>query len=304
MQLEPTRIFVKVVQQSSFSRAAELLKLPKSSVSRAISHLEHESGTKLLLRTTRSLTLTASGRAFYESCVGPIQALEDARKSLDGQDSIVVGTVRITAPEDFGAYVISPVIGKLAKAHPGLVFELHYTDSILDLVKGGYDLAIRIGKLSPSRLKAKRFGEVVFVAVAAPEYLKQRPAIKKPQDLAAHDCIMFTPRSPAPAWTFRSAGKTARVPIKPRLVVNQMTSLIAMAVQGVGIAFVPMFLCKPELASGRLVRVLADWNGDSMPVSIVSPVGSSSSSRLKLISNQIAETIAELTNLPSSRNGE
>lgn len=291
MELEPTRIFVKVVQQGSFSRAAELLKLPKSSVSRAVSRLEAESGTKLLLRTTRSLTLTAAGRAFYESCVGPIQALEDARKSLAGQDSIVVGTVRLTASEDFGTYVVSPVIGKLAKEHPGLVFELHYTDSVLDLVKGGYDLAIRIGKLNPSRLKAKRFGDIVFVAVAAPEYLQQRPAIKKPHDLSTHDCMMFTPRSPSPSWTFRSAGKIARVPVKPKLVVNQMTSLIAMAVQGVGIAFVPMFLCKKELQSGRLARVLPDWNGDSMPISIVSPVGVSSSSRLKLISDKIAEAI-------------
>ncbi len=291
MGLEPTRIFVKVIQQGSFSRAAELLKLPKSSVSRAISRLEAEAGTKLLLRTTRSLTLTAAGRAFYESCAGAVQALEDARKSLDGQDSIVVGTVRLTAPEDFGVHVVSPVIGKLAKEHPGLVFELHYTDSVVDLVKGGYDLAIRIGKLNPSRLKAKRFGEVVLVAVAAPDYLKRRSAIKKPHDLVAHDCIMFTPRSPSPNWTFRSAGKAVRVPIKPKLVANQMTSLVAMAVQGVGIAIVPMFLCKTELQSGQLVRVLTDWNGDSMPIAIVSPIGSSSSSRLKLISDKLAEAI-------------
>src|SRR6266566_5612916 len=189
MELEPTRIFVKVVQQGSFSRAAELLKLPKSTVSRAVSRLETESGTKLLLRTTRSLTLTASGRAFYESCVGPIHALEDARKSLDGQDSIVVGTIRITAPEDFGTLVVSPAIGKLAKEHTGLVFEMHYTEKFVDLIKDGYDLAVRLGKLSPSRLKVRRFGEVAIIAVAAPEYLKQRPAIKKPQDLAMHDCM-------------------------------------------------------------------------------------------------------------------
>jgi LysR family transcriptional regulator, regulator for bpeEF and oprC len=291
MELEPTRIFVKVVQQGSFSRAAELLRLPKSTVSRAISRLEAESGTKLLLRTTRSLTLTSAGRAFYESCTGPVQALENARKALDGQDNIVVGNVRLTASEDFGSHVVSPAIGELMREHPGLTFDLHYTDNIVDLVKGGYDLAVRIGRLKPSRLKAKRFGDIAIVAVASPEYLKQRPAIKKPQDLAAHDCMVFTPRSPAPVWTLRSAGKSVSAPIKPRLVVNQMVSLMGLATQGAGVTFLPLFLCRDELQSGRLVRVLPDWHTDSVPVSIVSPTGSANSSRLKLISDKIAGAI-------------
>jgi DNA-binding transcriptional LysR family regulator len=291
MELEPTRIFVKVVQQGSFSRAAELLKLPKSTVSRTVSGLEAASGTKLLLRTTRSLTLTAAGRAFYENCAGPVQALEHARRSLDGQDNVLVGNVRITAAEDFGAHVVTPAVGQLMQEHPGLVFELHYTDKIVDLVKGGYDLAVRIGRLAPSRLKAKRFGEVVMVAVASPEYLKQRPAIRKPQELSTHDCMMFTPRSPAPAWTFRSAGKSVTVPVKPKLTVNQMSSLVALAVQGAGVALLPLFLCRHDLQSGRLARVLPDWRSDVMPVSIVSPVGASSSFRLKLIADKLAEAI-------------
>lgn len=292
MELEPTRVFVKVVQQGSFSRAAELLKLPKSTVSRTVSRLEAESGTKLLLRTTRSLTLTAAGRAFYENCAGPVQALEHARKSLDGQDNVVVGNVRVTAPEDFGSRVVSPAVGQLMQEHPGLVFELHYTDKIVDLVKGGYDLAVRIGRLAPSRLKAKRFGDIVMVAVASPEYLKQRPAIRKPQDLVTHDCMMFTPRSPSPTWTLRSAGKSVTVPVKPKLVVNQMSSLVALAVQGAGVALLPLFLCREELQSGRLRRVLPDWKSDTMPVSVVSPIGSAGSGRLRLIVDKFAEAIA------------
>src|SRR4051812_36061970 len=111
MDLELTRYFVKVVQNGSFSRAADLLKLPKSTVSKAITRLEHDTGTKLLLRTTRSLTLTAAGRAFYDTCLGPVHILEDAQKSLYGQDSILSGTLKITAPEDLGAHVISPAVG-------------------------------------------------------------------------------------------------------------------------------------------------------------------------------------------------
>lgn len=208
MDLELTRIFVKVVQKGSFSRAAELLRVPKSTVSKSVSRLEAVTGTKLLLRTTRSLTLTAAGRAFYDTCLGPIHILEDAQKSLHGTDSIVSGTVRITAPEDLGSHVISGAVGELVKQHPGLAFDLLYTDQVVDLVKDGFDMAVRIGRPRATRFKIRRLGEVVLGLVASNAYLKSAEKISKPENLTGHSCITLDSGSLATRWHLKSKSRS------------------------------------------------------------------------------------------------
>lgn len=290
LNLEQTRIFVKVVQTGGFSRAAELLKLPKSSVSKAVARLERESGTRLLLRTTRALAPTDAGRAYYERCTPALAALEDAQRALAGQDLSLSGHVRITAPEDLGAQVISPLIADLAKAHPSLSFELRYTDVVLDLVRDGYDVAIRIGKLPASRLFAKKLGETTLVAVAAPAYVQCAPRIRRPADLVAHPCLAIS--ADGPRWTLRRGRETVRLEIRPRILCNQMTSLLSMAVRGAGVALVPAFLCRAEIQSGRLVRLLPRWTRSGVPVSITSPLGSSSSVRLRLVMDQLAAAVS------------
>ena len=292
MEIESCRVFVKVVQLGSFSKAAELLKLPKSTVSRTISRLERETETKLLLRTTRNLTLTSSGRLFYESCLGPIQTLEDARKSLQGQDSIIAGSVRFTAPEDLGVQIISPALGRLAKEHPQLSFDLSYTDQVVDLVKEGYDMAIRVGPLRPSRFKAKKLGEVNLIPVASVEYLKMRGTPKTPNDLKNFDCLTFNDYINKPTWKLKSEGKTIQVSIKVKVSANQMSSLLSLALQSAGIAFIPSFLAKPHINSGELKRILPEWKGEGLPIYLVTPTGTSESSRLKLIADELSEVVS------------
>lgn len=292
MDLETTRIFVKVIQNGSFTKAAALLKLPKSTVSKAISRLESETGTKLLLRTTRSLTLTAAGRAFYDSCLGPINILEDARKSLHGSDSILSGTVKITAPEDLGAHVISLAVGELTKKNPALNFELLYTDRIVDLVKDGFDIAVRIGSLGQSNFKMRRLGEVRLILVASAEYLKTAGKLKSPEDLLEHSCLTISMSSYASKWRLRSNKKeSATIAIHPRISSNQMTGLIRMAVKGAGIALVPSYLCRKEIESKELVHVLPNWESPGLPVSMVSPLASASSARLKVASDYLMQVI-------------
>ncbi len=293
MELESIRIFVKVVQLGSFSRAADMLRLPKSTVSRAISRLETECGTKLITRTTRSLTLTASGRVFFENCVEPLRVLEDARKSLDGQDSIISGVIRLTGPEDFGMHMISKVVGELSKQYSGLQFDLHFTNEIIDLVKEGYDLAIRIGKLNPSSFKVKKVGEIIMVLTASPQYLERcSVAINTPQDLFLCDSLTINSHFSKPSWSFQSTeGEQLNIDIKPKVIANQMSSLMNFALQGVGIAFIPLFLCQAEILTGQLTRVLPNWRGEGLPVSLVSPIGFSTSNRMKLVSNHLADFI-------------
>ena len=282
VEIELTRIFVKVVQNNSFSRAADILKMPKSTVSKAVTRLERETGTKLLMRTTRSLTLTAAGRGFYEASLGPILQLEDAQKSLHGQDSILTGVVKLTAPEDLGSFVIAPAIAELSQRHPDLRFELEYTDEIVDLVKDGFDLAVRIGRPTDSTLKLKRIGEVILIPVASAQYLKGKDKIRQPIDLTAHACFSVHIQGSTDRWTLKSAKGTVHVPIKSKISSNQMTSLMQMALVDGGVAFVPSFLCKQHIENGELIRLLPDWSGVGIPASIVTPLAPSSSARLKL----------------------
>lgn len=294
MELELTRLFVKVIQQGSFTRAANILKIPKSTLSKNIRRLEDETGTKLIIRTTRSLTLTAAGRAFFESCVGPVQSLEDARKSLSGADSVMQGLVRITAPEDLGGYAVAPVVAELSRKNQGLQFELLYTDTIVDLVRDGFDLAVRIGRLPPSNFKVIKLGEVSLIPVAAKSYLSRFPKIAKPKDLSAHCALSFSESRLRDAWTLKRNGDTQTVKLNTRVSSNQMTSLLKMSVAGGGVALVPSYLAAEDLREGRLVRVLPDWAAPGMAVSLVSPLATTSSARLKITADHLTERLRRL----------
>lgn len=285
--IELTRIFVKVIQHGSFSKAADSLKIPKSTVSKAISRLERETGTKLLIRTTRSQTLTASGRAFYETCIEPLQILEDAQKSLFGKDSIIAGKIRITAPEDLGTHVIAPVIGELSQKFDKLSFELFYTNQLIDLVRDGFDFAVRIGTLKQSGLKARRIGEVTLIPVASSEYLEKHEKINSPQDLTKHDCLSISGLSVMHRWDLKNKQQSAKVFVNVKTESNQMTTLLQVALSGGGVALLPGYLARPYLHTKKLIRVLPGWSNEGFPVSLVSPASMSSTARLKLVSERI-----------------
>lgn len=293
LELDLTRIFVKVVQNNSFTKAASILNMPKSTVSKAISRLEKMTATKLIVRSTRSLSLTSAGRTFFDASLGPVNQLEDAQKSLYGQDNVLAGLVRITAPEDLGTFVVAPAIAKLSSQHPDLKFEICYTDKVVDLVKDGYDLAIRIGKTRDSNLILKRAGEVVLVPVASPKYLNSREKIRTPNDLKKHTVLCLNIQTIIDSWTLRSSKGTIHIPLTPKIVSNQMSSLMMMSIAGAGITLVPNYLCQPHIESGRLIRLLPDWSSPGMAVSIISPLAPSSSARLKLTIDQIHRSLSE-----------
>lgn len=288
MDLESTRVFVKVVQQGSFSKAAAILKHPTSTMSRIVSRLEKDIGTKLLLRTTRSLTLTPAGRELYERVAGHIEAIEEARRSVEGNDNSLKGRIRITATEDLGAFVVTPIIGRIIKKYPDLSFDIYYTNEVLDLVKEGYDLALRIGHLNPSRFKSVRLGQLSLVAVASPGYLEGRNKIKRPKDLVEHHCLIFGSNSDVTKWSFHSKNEKVKVPIRPHSTANQMQSLVTLASTHAGIAFVPYFACKREIKEGSLVRVLPDWSISTYEVHLVSPNISGMPTRVKKVADEIA----------------
>ncbi|MCM2348655.1 MAG: LysR family transcriptional regulator [Bacteriovoracaceae bacterium] len=290
MEIELSRIFVKVIQHRSFSSAAEILKLPKSSVSRAISRLELESGTKLIIRTTRSLNLTEAGREFYEACLPAVLMLEEAQRNLEGKDKTISGTIKITAPEDLGIWVISPVIAELSLKHPTLNFEFSFTDSVVDIIKEGFDIAIRLGKRIDSGLKLTQTGDVVLIAVASPKYLAKNEKIKHPNDLKEHT---FLSHFWSKQWTMKSVKAVVNVPIKTKITGNNMISIMNMSIAGCGIAFVPRYLCDSHLKLGKLVHVLPEWKSLPISASIITPVSPSSSLKLKTTVTAIQKALNE-----------
>ena len=291
MEIELSRIFVKVIQHGGFSKAAQALGLPKSTISKAVSRLEKETGTKLILRTTRSQTLTAAGRAFYETCLQPVQVLEDAQKSLYGADNIVSGKVKITAPEDLGYHVVATAIGCLCHKYPLLEFELSFTNERLDLVREGYDFAIRIGNPGSNSLLQRKLAEIELVPVASPKYLKSKRKISVPKDLTEHGCITISSSSTARIWTFKNEKRATKIKVRSQIDVNHVSSILRMAVSGAGIAFLPKYICQADLERGTLVRILPQWTGDRMGVYLVSPTSTTASSRLHIVSSEISSAL-------------
>ena len=284
-------MFVNVIARGSFSRAAQVLRLPKSTVSKMVSRLERELGVQLIVRSTRSMALTPEGRAYREACQRHVDALERARDALVEGSVALVGQLRITAPEDFGSIVLTPIIAKLIAAHPKLSFELRYTDEFIDLMREGFDLAVRLGELTANRLRAKRVGETVPITVASPAYLRRAPAIGHPHDLAAHTCCSIAVERSR--WTLRRGSEVVVLNVHPRIVGNQMSDLLELARAGAGIARVPAFLCRSELREGTLVRVLPEWRGGGVRVSLVSPRPMTTSTPLGMVAQQMAVAIGQ-----------
>lgn len=291
--IELTRFFVKVVQHGGFTMAAKALRVPKSTISKALTKLEAETGTKLLIRTTRSQTLTAAGRVFYETCLGPIQILEDAQKSLFGQDNIVSGKIKLTAPEDLGNHIITPAIGRLCLKYPKLDFETMYSNELVDLVKDGYDIAVRIGVLRESNLRQRKLGEIEMIPVASPNFIKATGKITAPKDLEKLDGLGLLNNALGIQWVLKNEKRTVTVKLKSRIQCNQMSSIITAALSGAGVALVPSYLVAPWMSSKALIRILPEWRGARLPVSLVSPVSMTSSSRLHILTTELISACRE-----------
>lgn len=288
MEIELIRIFVKVIQAKSFSAAALNLKLPKSTVSRAVAKMEIETGTKLIVRTTRSLSLTPAGKDFYEACLPAVFTLEEAHKNLMGKDKQISGLVKITAPEDLGYSVIANAVAHLSIKYPGLNFEFNFTDGVIDIIKDGYDVAIRLGTRKDSGLKLRQAGEVVLIAVASPKYLAKNNKILEPSDLKTHVCLShFWSKH----WLMKSSKGKIEIPIRPKTTGNHMLSLLKMAIAGNGVAFVPKYLCETYISSGKLIHILPDWKSPPILVSIITPFAPSTVMRVKVTVDAIYEAL-------------
>ena len=251
-------VFVKVVEQGSFARAAERMNLSTSAVSRHVAELEAHLDTRLLNRTTRRISITESGQGFYERTLQLLADLEEAETAASGTDARPRGTIRLTCSINFGVPHLAPAIGAFQARYPEVLFDVSASDRFVDLVEEGLDLAIRIGDLGNPNLIARKIGQMQLVTCASPAYLRLHGTPKRPEELVKHNCLTYEYAAVKNQWPFRDKqGNDLKIHVAGSVHANNGEMLASIAAEGVGIAHEPDFIVNPLLKSGRLVAILA-----------------------------------------------
>ncbi len=252
-------LFTRVVEAGSFTGAARLLGLPKSTVSRKVAQMEARLGIRLLQRTTRSVKPTELGATHYERCARIVAEAEEAERALHQGADAPRGLLRVSAPVEMAGEFLSGLIAEFLQRHPEIEMELDLSGRFVDLVDEGFDLAIRAGQLADSTLVARRLGEDRFQVFASPGLLDIHGLPESPRDLKNRPCILYGQGNRR--QTFRFAGPTglASVTLHGRMLVNNLHVARDIAVADLGFTLLPETMCRGELAAGKLVRVLEQW---------------------------------------------
>jgi DNA-binding transcriptional LysR family regulator len=258
-KLDAMNAFVKVVSLGSYAEAARALGLTRSAVSKAVMELEQLLGARLLDRTTRRVSATEAGLAYYESCLDILARVEETEMQVSRLHDEPKGVLKVNAPVSFGVLHLGRLMAEFMGQYPDLKIELTLNDRFIDPIEEGVDVTIRIGVLADSSLIARRLAPARRVLVAAPRYLKQFGRPKSPDDLARHRCLNYGHSTMLQRWRLTRDGETFSLAINSVLCSNNGDVLRAAAVAGQGIAKLPTFLVGPDIRDGRLKIVLAQF---------------------------------------------
>ncbi len=252
-------VFVRVVEDESFSSAARSMKLTPSAVSKLIGRLEDRLGARLLNRTTRRLSLTEEGRAFYQRCVPILSAIEEAERAVTELHTEPRGLLKINASTAFGQYHIEPLIPEFLAQYPDLRIQLILSDSLVNLVEEEVDVAIRIADMPDSSLIARKLGPARRMVTASPAYLEKHGVPKTPDDLKDHNCLTLSFETTLNQWEFRGADGPNRMRVSGNFETNNATALHDAALAGLGLMRTANFIANPDIRKGTLVPVLEDF---------------------------------------------
>lgn len=266
-------VFAKVVEEGSFSSAARALKLTPSAVSKQIGRLEDRLGVRLLNRTTRQLSATEEGDAFYQRCVRILTDMEEAELAVSQRHAAPRGTLRVNCGVAFGKHQISPMIPEFLERYPEVNVEMTLTDALADLVEEGQDIAIRFGKLQDSSMVARQLAVSRRAICCSPEYLKRMGEPRHPADLNSHNRLGFATAIHLNEWIFKlEDGSEFPVRAEGNFTANNGETIHEMVLAGLGIARLAEFLVAPEVQEGKLVRLLTPYYRDvEVPINAVYP---------------------------------
>lgn len=284
LDLEDLRTFVEVADAGSVSSAAMRLGISKSMASRRITRLEAEFGAQLLARTTRGIALTEAGSTFRDYASRISAELDAARETILPVGELR-GRMRVAAPLSFGPTHFSPVLSQMARQHPQLHIQSSYTDRFVDLVGEGFDCAIRVGYLPDSNLVARRVGPIFGRLVASPAYIAAHGAPRKPDEILDHQLVIRD----AETWQFMDGDKIVRVRPQGRFVADNAISLIAAALDGLGIAYLPEPLVADQILSGNLVEVMPAHPIPPAGIFVVRPPGLHPTRKVRVLTEMLIE---------------
>jgi len=291
MDLNRASTFVRVVESGSFTRAAQALALPTSSISRSVSKLEHDLGVTLLERTTRRIALTDAGRAFFERARDALAGLEQASTLALDAASEIHGIVRVACPADIGA-MIAGLFARLLEDHPKIRLELTFTTRGDELVGDLVDLAVVIGRLPDSSLVTRRLGEATHRLYAAPSYIEHRGMPRTFADLAKHDAVATRSIAGDTRWDLVGPrGTRERIDVPARITGDHLGFVTDAAVSGLGIALLPIWIADPRVAVGSLVAVLPRYS-TQMALHLLAHASRHMPRRVAIVRDYIAEAMS------------
>jgi DNA-binding transcriptional LysR family regulator len=287
--LNDIAIFVKVAQFESFSRAALSLSMPISTVSRRMSELERELGVTLLQRTTRRLTLTTQGQAYFQQCAEPLNMLSDAERVLTHSQKKPEGTLKITVPVILREHVFLDFISEFMHTYPGIKIDLFISNEFVDLVAQNIDMGIRFGDLEDSTLVAKKLGVTVRYLVATPGYLSERQIPVLPEDLTTHQCVLMNGKNNEAQWDLERGRKKVSLRVSGNVSSRDFNSVSYFTHRGHGIGLLPFNYCNELIDSGELVRILPEWASPKIPVHVLYPTRKFIPAKLRLFLDALQE---------------
>jgi DNA-binding transcriptional LysR family regulator len=286
-------VFRAVADGGSFSAAGRRLALTPSAVSRTLDRIEQRLGARLLLRTTRALTLTAEGRAYLAAARRILADLDEAEQAIADQGT-PRGRIRVSAAMAHGRLCVVPLIGEFVRRYPNIVVDINLGDGIVDVAAGQADVAVRGGPLADSGLTARRLGESGRTIVASPAYLARWGVPETPEDLYNHNCLNFSFRRAEPVWPFRRDGADYALQVRGAVEANSADTLIQLALDGVGIARLGNFCLGNAIPEGRLVALLEPFNpGDREVFHAVFVGGANMPARVRVFVDYLAECMGD-----------
>ena len=294
-KLQAMEVFTRVVETGSLTRAAESLTVPKATATTLIQRLESALGVRLLNRTTRHVSVTPDGAAYYERCVAILGLVRETEESLGKQHATPRGRLRVDVPTLMARSVFVPALPQFFARYPDIELALAGSEQRADLIEEGIDCAVWSGEIEESNFVARRVGFLYFATCAAPSYIAQYGRPEHPDDLERHRCINhFSPRTGKVAeWVFSKGGVRVQSSLGGYIALEDENSYVAAAEAGLGIAQIPAFVLKESMERGTLDLVLGDWFPEPAPLYVVYPQYRHLSGRVRVFVDWVAEMLSE-----------
>jgi DNA-binding transcriptional LysR family regulator len=291
-------IFTLIADSGSFSAAGRRLGLAPSSIGRIVDRIEARLGVRLLLRTTRSLALTAEGAAYLSAARRILSDLQETEQAISDQSS-PRGRLRVSTSILYGSMFLVPLLGEFVRRYPSILLDINLTDEIVDIGGGQADVGVRSGPLADGPLTVRKLGETRKVIVASPDYLARRGRPSIPEDLHDHDCLGFNFKRAAPIWPFRKDGRDYSLPIRGSVEANNGETLGQLAAEGVGITRVGADTVQTAIQTGKLVPLLEQYNpGDVEEINAVFVGGARMPTRVRCFVDYLVASLRSADRMP------